>query len=247
VKIPLLEADHDQAGILEPADLYSSNDAPRRAVICFFAEVVENAGGTIHAKFGSQEHRPIYTTTVNGEQVAYFFPGIGAPSACISLEEAIVMGCRDFVAVGGAGALLAELELGEVLIAERALRDEGTSYHYLEPSRFVSADETVSTAIAATLDDAGLPYRRGTTWTTDAIFREPRSRLDRRVAEGCLTVEMEAAAFFAVAKYRGVRLGQLLYAGDALAGEKWDGRDWMSALDVRTALFRIALEAAARL
>jgi uridine phosphorylase len=247
VEIPLLEDDADQPGILDPAELYRPNGAPRRAVICFFNEVVEQAEGTLHARFTSQEHRGVYTTTRNGVEVAYFFPGIGAPSACISLEEAIVMGCRDFVAVGGAGALLPELELGEVLIADRALRDEGTSYHYLEPSRFVSADETVGDAIADALKAADLPYRRGATWTTDAIFREPRSRLDRRVAEGCMTVEMEAAAFFAVAQYRGVRLGQLLYAGDALAGEKWDSRDWMNATDVRTALFEVALDAATRL
>src|SRR4051794_41960557 len=116
------------------------------------------------------------------------------------------MGCRDFVAVGGAGALLAELELGEVLIAERALRDEGTSYHYLEPSRFVSADETVSTAIAATLDDAGLAYRRGTTWTTDAIFREPRSRLDRRGGAGGPSPGRGGARLFSGAPHPAGRL-----------------------------------------
>ena len=245
--LPLLENDLHQTGILQPTEIYPANGVPRRAVLCFFAEVVDNAGGEVHARFSSQDRRPVYTTTRAGEQVAYFFPGIGAPAACIALEEAIAMGCRDFVAVGGAGALLPDLQLGDVVIADQALRDEGTSYHYLEPSRFVSADETVSTAIAAALTAADLPYRRGTTWTTDAIFREPRSRLDRRVAEGCLTVEMEAAAFFAVAQYRGVRIGQLLYAGDALTGDKWDSRDWMSARDVRTALFQIAIDAATRL
>ncbi|MEU4190368.1 nucleoside phosphorylase [Kribbella sp. NPDC026611] len=248
MQIPLLEDDTDQPGILEPAELYRPNGAPPRAVMCFFNEVVEYAGGTLHARFTSQEHRPVYTTTRNGVEIAYFYPGIGAPSASISMEEAIVMGCRDFVAVGGAGALLPELKLGEVLIADQALRDEGTSYHYLEASsRFVSADEVVNAAIAQALQAAGVPYRRGTTWTTDAIFREPRSRLERRVLEGCSTVEMEAAAFFAVAQYRGVRVGQLLYAGDALAGDKWDSRDWMQATDVRTALFEVALDAASRL
>jgi len=247
MRVPLLEDDLDEVGIIDPGDMFPATGAPRRAVMCFFAEVLDQAGGAIHARLSSQDRRPLYTTSRAGEQVAYFFPGIGAPAACAAMEEAIAVGCRDFVAVGGAGALLPELRMGELVIATTALRDEGTSYHYLAPSRFVSADPTVSAAIASALDAEGMPYRQGATWTTDAIFRESRSRVDRRVAEGCVTVEMEAAAFFAVAKYRGVRVGQLLYAGDALAGEKWDSREWTSAHDVRAALFQVALEAAARL
>jgi uridine phosphorylase len=247
VRIPLLEDDLTEPGIIDPRDVYQANGAPRRAVMCFFAEVVEAAEGSAHASLGAQDRRPMYVTSWKGEELAYFYPGLGAPAACVAMEAAIAMGCRDFVAVGGAGALIPDLQLGEIVIAEQALRDEGTSYHYLPPERFVSADPTVSAAIAASLEAADMPYRSGTTWTTDAIFREPRSRLERRVAEGCVTVEMEAAAFFAVAKYREVRVGQLLYAGDALAGDKWDSRGWMQAEDVRTALFNQALDAAARL
>jgi uridine phosphorylase len=245
--IPLLEDDTTEPGIIEPTALYRHNRAPRRAVMCFFSEVVDAAEGSIHARLSSQLRRPLYVTTWQGEQIAYFYPGLGAPAACIAMEEAIAMGCQDFVAVGGAGALIPELQLGEVLIADQALRDEGTSYHYLPAARFVSADETVNAAIAASLDAADVPYLRGTTWTTDAIFREPSSRVDRRRDEGCATVEMEAAAFFAVAKYRGVRVGQMLYAGDTLAGETYDTRDWVNVKDVRMALFERALDAAARL
>jgi uridine phosphorylase len=245
--IPLLEDDLTEPGVIEPSEHFTPNGAPRRAVMCFFAEVVAKHGGSVHARLGTQDRRPVYVTTWEGEQIAYFFPGVGAPAACSAMEEAIVMGCRDFVAVGGAGALIPELKLGEVVIADQALRDEGTSYHYLAPSRFVSADETVNAAIAASLDAVDVPYRSGMTWTTDAIFREPRSRVDRRLAEGCITVEMEASAFFAVAKYRGVRVGQMLYAGDTLAGETYDNRDWVNAKDIRTTLFERALTAAARL
>ena len=64
-----------------------------------------------------------------------------------------------------------------------------------------------------------MPFVTGKTWTTDGLYRETRGKVDRRVAEGCLTVEMEAAAFFAVAAFRGVSFGQLLYAGDDLSGD----------------------------
>jgi purine-nucleoside phosphorylase len=89
----------------------------------------------------------------------------------------------------------------------------------------------------------GVSHVTGATWTIDAYYRETRDKLEARVAEGCLTVEMEAAALFAVAAFRGVTLGQVLYAGDDLSGEAWDGRRWDEHTSGREALFRIAAEA----
>ena len=88
-----------------------------------------------------------------------------------------------------------------------------------------------------------MPHVTGATWTTDALYRETREKLDRRVAEGCLTVEMEAAAFFAVATFRGVTFAQVLYAGDDLSGDAWDERGWDEHTTGRETLFRIAAEA----
>ena len=88
-----------------------------------------------------------------------------------------------------------------------------------------------------------MPARDGKTWTTDGLYRETRGKVERRVAEGCLTVEMEAAAFFAVAAFRGVSFGQLLYAGDDLSGDAWDNRGWDSHAGGRELLFRLAAEA----
>ena len=88
-----------------------------------------------------------------------------------------------------------------------------------------------------------MPYVTAKTWTTDAIYRETRGKVERRAAEGCVTVEMEAAALFAVAAFRGVRLGQLLYAGDDLSGDAWDARGWDAHAEGRELLFRLAAEA----
>ncbi len=98
-------------------------------------------------------------------------------------------------------------------------------------------------AIVATAERHGVPHVTGATWTTDALYRETRGKVDARVAEGCLTVEMEAAAFFAVAAFRGVTFGQVLYAGDDLSGEAWDQRGWDEHTSGRETLFRIAAEA----
>ena len=103
------------------------------------------------------------------------------------------------------------------------------------------------TALEATLRAAGVRFVTGRTWTTDAPYRETRARVERRVAEGCLTVDMEAAALLAVARYRKVRFAQLLYAGDSLAGPDWDSRNWTTATSVREQLFWHAADASLRL
>ncbi len=98
-------------------------------------------------------------------------------------------------------------------------------------------------ALKAALERAGLPYRLGKTWTTDAPYRETPDLIAARRAEGCLVVEMEAAALLAVAEFRGVTLGQVVYGGDDLSGEQWDHRAWQSRQDVRSGLFWLAAEA----
>ena len=112
-----------------------------------------------------------------------------------------------------------------MVVPTAAIRDEGTSYHYLA----AAGPSPVGAGGRGDPCDAarhGVPHVTGTTWTTDALYRETRDKVARRVAEGCLTVEMEAAAFFAVAAFRGVAFGQLLYAGDDLSGDGWDQRGW---------------------
>ena len=143
--------------------------------------------------------------------------------------------------------LAADVALGHVIVPTAAIRDEGTSYHYLLASREVRPADAAIEAIVRTLQGHDVPYVTGKTWTTDALYRETRTKLDRRVDEGCLTVEMEAAAFFAVASFRGIALGQLLYAGDDLSGDAWDERAWNGHGTGRLQLFRLAAEAASRL
>jgi len=99
-----------------------------------------------------------------------------------------------------------------------AVRDEGTSYHYLSPAREVEPSPRAVSAIKLVLERHKVPYITGKTWTTDGFFRETPGKVELRRSEGCLTVEMEAAAFFAVARFRGVTLGQVLYGGDDVGG-----------------------------
>ncbi len=159
------------------------------------------------------------------------------------LEEAIALGCRKFIACGGCGVLEKGIGVGELIVVSAAVRDEGVSYHYLPPSREVLADEAGVEALAKTLSSWRIPYRVGKTWTTDAPYRETANRVAQRKAEGCLVVEMEAAAMIAVAQFRGVIFGQILYGGDDVSGSEWDSRAWQSRAEIREKLFWICADA----
>lgn len=254
--ISLFEDDLDVPGVIQPGDgmmpLELDGAVPTAAVLCFFHEVLESMAGRGEARpIGRLSSEigpnPLYVVDVDGADVLVAHPGVGAPLAAGILEEVIALGCTSIVACGGAGALRDDLVLGHAIVVDEAVRDEGTSFHYLSPSRTVTADPHGVGVLEALLAERGVPFLTGKSWTTDAFYREARPRIDRRVAEGCLTVEMEASAFMAVARYRGIRFAQLLYAGDSVAGPTWEERGWNRAGSVRESIFRLALEAAARL
>lgn len=176
--------------------------------------------------------------------VAVLHPGVGAPLAAMFLENLAAMGVRTVVGVGGAGALLPELTLGHAVVLGSALRDEGTSLHYLPPSRTVDADPDGVALLTGVLDRAGIPRVVGRSWTTDAIYRETPARVERRRAEQCAVVDMEAAALVAVARRIGVGYAQLFLAADSLAGPAWEHRGWTTAREARAGLFELAVTAA---
>lgn len=244
---PILEFDAAREAVIEPSRvIVPLADVPEHCVVCFFQDVIAQLRQThqareidlMHSEIGTN---PLYAFEYAGQSLAVFHPGVGAPLAAAFLEEVIARGCRKFIACGGAGVLDKAIGVGEVVVPTRAVRDEGTSYHYLPPGREVSPAPEAVAAIESVLRAHNVPYRTGATWTTDAIYRETRAKTALRHAEGCLTVEMEAATFFAVAQFRGVPFGQLLYGGDDLSGE-WDGRNWETH-SARETLFHLAAEA----
>ncbi len=101
--------------------------------------------------------------------------------------------------------------------------------------------ETVKTVVSC-LEQMGIPFTTGKTWTSDAIYRETPDMVELRRNEGCITVEMEAAAFFAVSQYYNIPLAQLLYAGDDVSGEEWDSRNWNMQKNIRYDLIISAIE-----
>ncbi|MFN3981286.1 MAG: nucleoside phosphorylase [Caldilinea sp.] len=245
---PILEHDYHTEAKIEPSRVIKPRDVPEHCVISFFREVNEKVVVEKQAKVAVANRwedgaHPLYEIEHRGRRLAFFHPGVGAPLAAGLLEEAIAFGCRKFVVVGGAGVLEKGLTVGKLILVESAVRDEGVSYHYIEPGREIQSQPQALTAIRATLEARGIPFVSGKTWTTDAPYRETQTMIDARRAEDCLTVEMEAAALMAVAQFRRVLLGQILYAGDDLSGEKWDKRGWQSRQEVRESLFWLAADA----
>lgn len=245
---PILEFDPMRDAMIEPSRLIRPIDGLEHCVFCFFQDVITKLATEDRMKIVAHHtsemgQHPLYELTVHGRRLAVFHPGLGAPFAAAALEEIIARGCRKFVVCGGAGVLNKELAVGHLIVPSSAVRDEGTSYHYLPPSREVEASPESLAAICRTLDRHKAPYVVGKTWTTDAVFRETPGKIARRRAEACVTVEMETAAFFAVARFRGVCLGQILYAGDDLSGAEWDHRGWQSRTAIREQVFDLACEA----
>ena len=245
---PILEHDPEREALIEPSKVIRPRDMPEHVVICFFREVVDKVITEHDAKVLIKNNwedgpHPIYEIEYKGQRLAFFHPGIGGPLSASLLEEAIALGCKKFITCGGAGVLNKDIAVGHLIVVSAAVRDEGTSYHYLPPAREVIANETGLNALVKTLEEQGVPYRIGKTWTTDAPYRETPNKIAKRREEGCLTVEMENAGLMAVAQFRDVVFGQVLYGGDDLSGAEWDNRSWQSRKEVRENLFWLCADA----
>jgi len=247
---PILEFDEDRSSILNP-DPFRFNGKPPVAsigVLCFFQDVISSLVetgelkefGALHSEMGAH---PVYRYEQGGKPVTVFHPGVGAPLAAAFLDELIAVGVTKYIVCGGCGVLNHEIEAGQPVILTSAVRDEGASYHYIPPSREVKAHAKAIATLEKAFSEAGIGYRLGKTWTTDAIYRETRGKRMVRMAEGCDVVEMEAAAFFAVAQFREITLGQVVYGGDLVIPEGWDGRNWLERNDARRLLFDLSVKA----
>lgn len=195
-------------------------------------------------------HVPVYRVRKGDREAALFLPHVGAPAAVGFLEDLWPRGGKYFVFAGSAGGLRRELTDRHIVVPAAAVRDEGTSYHYLPPAEEIQLDPACVAACTEALEALGLPSVTGKTWTTDGFFRETRGLVEKRKAQGCLTVEMECAALAAVAQFRGVGFAQFLYPADNLDAPEWDARTleegrWADSLAEKC--FAAALETGLRM
>lgn len=147
-------------------------------------------------------HTELWEFDHEGDRFGIIGCAVGASFAVLLAEELFVSGCRLLISMTSAGQIVARGGTPYFVVIDRALRDEGTSYHYLPPAEFAAADAALVAMAMAALADAGYRVYRGASWTTDAPFRETAAAIERARDRGILAVEMEAAALYAFAAAR---------------------------------------------
>ncbi len=215
----------DFAAYLQRIGALSDYRAPAGVVLCYqrslYDHVLRAEGLKAPDRRGAL-HRVLLLPSTAGRVGLLGQFGIGAPAAAAALEDLAAMGTSAFVSVGTAGSLQRDLTVGDLVVCEAAIRDEGVSHHYLPAARLATATTDLSAALAAALRQAGAAFRAGTSWTIDAPYRETVAEARHYQAEGVLCVEMEAAALFAVAEVRGLRVASAFAISDSLADLVWD-------------------------
>ena len=170
-------------------------------------------------------------------------PGFGAPTAVMSLEELVAFGIKKFVSLGAAGGLQPNMNIGDIVICDRAIRDEGTSFHYLPDEKFAYASPELTELLYTAFERKGIECSRGSSLTTDAPYRETFEKVRQHRSEGVLTVEMEVSALFAVGAYRGISLSSVFTISDILSEEDWNqGYHSEEKLESLKKIFEVAIE-----
>jgi len=162
------------------------------------------------------------STAIDGKQISVFGTPFGAPQAAVILERLIAMGARKILTIGCCGSLQPDLEIGHVVIPTEALSEEGTSVHYPLPKGTVTkASKKIVQLCKVQCEEKNFKFALGKVWTTDALFRETKEKVEHYSAAGLLAVEMEMSALFTVAAYRKVHLGGFMVISDELGSLKW--------------------------
>jgi uridine phosphorylase len=175
----------------------------------------------VHDTLAVRPGRPYLFLTVDGIPVAFVSCGVGAPAAVLVLEETVALGARACIFTGTCGALQEDMVHRELVLPTRAVRDEGTSFHYAPPARYSHPHPELAAALRDTLKDSGFRFREAPLWTTDAPYRETAEKIARLRSEGCAAVDMEGAALFSAGRFRNTPVAGLLTAHDSLASGEW--------------------------
>lgn len=167
---------------------------------------------------------PIYRVRYKDVEFAYYHSFVGGPMTVANYEEVHAMGSETLIILGNCGVLDKDIQDCGIIIPTLALRDEGTSFHYVPSSESIEVNKKYIPEFKEVLQEAGYPYVEGTTWTTDAFYRETRDKVNRRKEMGAICVEMECACLQAMCDFRNTEFFQFFYAGDNLDHSSWDPR-----------------------
>lgn len=228
---PILEYDDSEKSIILPNHENLELDLPKKCLFTFLADALDKLANDCNAHiigtFNSiSKIYPIYIINYKGEEICLVQAPVGAAASAQILDWLISYGCEQIISTGSCGVLV-DIDENTFLVPTKALRDEGTSYHYLPPSRFVNINKKALKVIEKTLMSHNLKYEEVITWSTDGFYRETKDMVEYRINEGCKVVEMECSALAAVVEFRGAVWGEILFTADSLANiEKYDTREF---------------------
>ena len=229
-EIPILEFDTEQTAVINPTHEELDLRLPPKCVFAFLDAYIDEYASKAKARKVSEfvsatKSYPIYITNYKGEDIVLCQAPVGAAPAAQILDWLIGYGVREIISAGSCG-VLEDFPESTFLVPNKALRDEGASYHYAPPSRFMEISERARKAIEETLLEHEMRYKEVITWSTDGFFRETKEKVAYCKSEGCSVVEMECSALAAVSAFRGATWGMILYTADSLADiNKYDERN----------------------
>lgn len=219
---PNLKHKHKEESLFSPTDWVRYKNLPKKIakslptkyIIIYRPRVLEYFKKKYHPK-EIEIHSNLKIQKIGNVGVVKM-TGIGSPHAATAMEELIALGGGEFLNIGTSGGLQKQ----GIYLCEKALRDEGTSYHYLPHGDFIYPDKELTKKLGEQLEKRKIKYLLGATWTIDAPYRETKKEVEKYRKSGISTVEMEASALFAVAKVRKVKIAAAFVVSDLL-GKTW--------------------------
>lgn len=224
----LLDYDDNSKAVLEPnhEELNYHFDYPM--IYAFLEkEVIANfLVGIWHREVGRFEtvsfSPSVYEIEVDGKKFNLCQAPLGAPAATQLLDWLISHGTKKVLAIGSAGSLV-NLPENNFFLVKKAIRDEGTSFHYLPAGNEIELNEKFREDLLANAKKEKINLPEVTTWTTDGFFRETESKMDKALSLGAQLVEMECSGMAACSEFRGIEFAQILFTADTLAAQ--DGHE----------------------
>lgn len=238
-----------QTALINPTDVIKAiPNFPEVCISTFSKSIIDKFAALEHVEiithiYNANGSIPIYKITYGGMEIAFYLSLLCAPASVSCLEEVIALGAKKFIFFGSCGVLNNSYVQNHLIVPTSAVRDEGTSYHYINASDEIEQDTELTDILKNCMKQCGYSYVSGKIWTTDAIYRETHDLVRERKKAGCIGVDMEYSALLAVAQFRKVKFVQFFYGADNLDSSEWEPRNLLDhGLSKSDKYFALALE-----
>ncbi len=220
---PKLTDKHLFESLLNPEDFtkyrkWTGKNFPSKIIITYQKKPLTYFRQKFRGRYRSFKFTGNHRLLIVGDLGFIKMTGIGAPHAVFTLERLIALGGKEFINMGSAGGLITD----GIFLCTKAVRDEGTSHHYLPDGIYAYPDKKLTDKLGQSLIKRGFSFSRGSSWTIDAPYRETNREVKHYQKNKVMTVEMEASALFAVEKLRKVKIASVFVVSDVLGNDKWE-------------------------